>query len=185
VSCSGISISALVTVSTSGTFSTSFTIISPTPGPPCGSSYLVSCPATDSAGKSPSSDAANYPCPPTPAQQQVGASCTLAFGDSGGKQATVPIAFVAAPTASSGGGGSSSSGGGSGSGSNSTTATTAAATTAASLAFTGAGPGVWALAIGGFVLIDLGFLVLTIYYRPRELFAIAGRRVNRIFGDDD
>jgi hypothetical protein len=53
------------------------------------------------------------------------------------------------------------------------------------LAFTGPGPGIWVLGIGGFVLIDLGFLVLTIYYRPRELFAIAGRRVNHIFGDDD
>lgn len=32
-------------------------------------------------------------------------------------------------------------------------------------------------------MIDLGFLVLTVYYRPRELFAMAGRRVRRIFLD--
>ncbi len=58
------------------------------------------------------------------------------------------------------------------------------ATDPSSLAFTGPGHGVWALAIGGIILIDLGFLVLTIYYRPRELFAMAGRKVNRIFGSD-
>jgi hypothetical protein len=50
------------------------------------------------------------------------------------------------------------------------------------LAFTGSGPGVWALFVGGIVLIDLGFLVVTIYYRPRELFAMARRRANRILG---
>jgi hypothetical protein len=38
------------------------------------------------------------------------------------------------------------------------------------------------LAIGGILLIDLGFLVLTIYYRPRQLFAIAGRKVHRMLG---
>jgi hypothetical protein len=38
------------------------------------------------------------------------------------------------------------------------------------------------LFVGGIVLIDLGFLVVTIYYRPRQLFAMAGRRVQRIFG---
>jgi hypothetical protein len=31
-------------------------------------------------------------------------------------------------------------------------------------------------------LINLGFLVLTIYYRPRELFAMATRRVHRVVG---
>jgi cell division septation protein DedD len=57
--------------------------------------------------------------------------------------------------------------------------------TDASLAFTGPGPGIWALAIGGLILIDLGYLLLTSFYRPRELFAMAGRKVNRIFGSDD
>jgi hypothetical protein len=50
------------------------------------------------------------------------------------------------------------------------------------LAFTGSGPGVWALAVGGIILIDLGFLVVTIYYRPRELLAMARRQTNRVLG---
>ncbi len=71
------------------------------------------------------------------------------------------------------------SGSSAGSGSSGTTAKTAAA-----LAFTGPGPGIWALAIGGLILIDLGYLLLTSFYRPRELFAMAGRRINRVFGSD-
>jgi hypothetical protein len=53
------------------------------------------------------------------------------------------------------------------------------------LAFTGAGPGVWVMAVGGLLLLDLGFLVMTMYYRPRELVMVAGRRVSRIFGVDE
>jgi hypothetical protein len=71
---------------------------------------------------------------------------------------------------------------GSSGGSSGTTAKTTA-TDPSSLAFTGPGHGVWALAIGGLLLINLGFLVLTIYYRPRELFAMATRRAHRIVGD--
>jgi hypothetical protein len=71
--------------------------------------------------------------------------------------------------------------GSSGGGASGTTAKTAA-TDPSSLAFTGPGHGVWALAIGGILLINLGFLVLTIYYRPRELFAMATRRVHRVVG---
>jgi hypothetical protein len=50
------------------------------------------------------------------------------------------------------------------------------------LAFTGPGQATWVLAVGGLLLINIGFLVLTIFYRPREIFAMAGRRVLRIFG---
>jgi hypothetical protein len=49
------------------------------------------------------------------------------------------------------------------------------------LASTGVGPGVWALAIGGLIFIDLGYLLLTAYYRPRELFALVGRGVSGMF----
>jgi hypothetical protein len=52
------------------------------------------------------------------------------------------------------------------------------------LAFTGAGPGVWATGIIGFLLLNLGFLVMLTYRRPRELTAIAGRRISRIFGGE-
>ena len=72
------------------------------------------------------------------------------------------------------------------SGSSSTSAATKAATTpssgASSLAFTGPGPGVWVLAIGGLALINLGFLIMTMYYKPSEMLVLAGRRVLRTFG---
>jgi hypothetical protein len=50
------------------------------------------------------------------------------------------------------------------------------------LAFTGAGAGLWLLGISGFVLINLGVVILTLYYRPSEMLAFAGRRVFRFFG---
>jgi hypothetical protein len=39
------------------------------------------------------------------------------------------------------------------------------------------------LAIGGLALINLGFLVMTMYYKPSEMFVLAGRQVRRAFGD--
>lgn len=190
VSCSGISAAGLVTVGSDGSISTTFSIISPTSGPPCGGSDLVTCPATDSAGKAPASDAANYPCPPTTAQLAAGDSCVLAFGDSSPSdpQVTTLISFVPAPTPSSGSqsSGSSVSQGGAAGTTSASPATGSSATGSSAnggtLAFTGSGPGVWALAVGGIILIDLGFLVVTIYYRPRELFAMARRRANRVLG---
>jgi hypothetical protein len=50
-------------------------------------------------------------------------------------------------------------------------------------AFTGVGPGIWALATGGLILVDLWYRLITAYYRPRELLAMVGRRVRRVFGD--
>jgi len=35
-----------------------------------------------------------------------------------------------------------------------------------------------------FLLLNLGFLVMLTYRRPRELTAIAGRRISRIFGGE-
>lgn len=68
------------------------------------------------------------------------------------------------PTSSSSGGPST----GSSSGGSSTTAST--------LAFTGAGPDVWLLAFAGLILLDIGYLILTLYYRPRQLLALLLRR---------
>ena len=51
---------------------------------------------TDSSGGNAATDAAKYPCPPTPAQQAAGASCFIAFGDLAGDQATTPISFAGA-----------------------------------------------------------------------------------------
>lgn len=53
---------------------------------------------------------------------------------------------------------------------------TAPGASSPTLAFTGPGPGVWLLAFGGLVLLDLGYLVVTLYYRPRQLLARLLRR---------
>ncbi len=93
----------------------------------------------------------------------------------------MPISFVPAPTP--------------GSGTTTTTTTTAAAATAAqtaaatkaatsasTLAFTGAGPDTWYTLLGGLLLLDLGFLILTLYYRPREMVEMLTRGVHKTFG---
>ena len=68
----------------------SFTVTTGTVGPP-------STTGTETGGSgNPTADAANYPCPPTPAQQAAGASCFIAFGDFAGDQATAPISFAGA-----------------------------------------------------------------------------------------
>jgi hypothetical protein len=96
VGCSAPSLSAVVGTSSSGTLSTSYKVVQGTVGPPCGSSgaLVAQCPATDSAGASPATDAAAYPCPPTPAQQAAGVICVLTFGDAAGNTASAPISFA-------------------------------------------------------------------------------------------
>jgi hypothetical protein len=47
----------------------------------------------DSAGHSASSDAAKYPCPPTPAQTKAGDVCIINAGDANGDNVSVPITF--------------------------------------------------------------------------------------------
>ena len=188
VSCTGINTADLIKVGTDGTISGSATIIFGVTGPPCGKpSYALTptCPSTDSGGGAPATDAAKYPCPPTAAQIAQGDTCTLSFGDSGGKSQDAPISYT--PAASATGGGS---------GTTTTTTTTAAAaataaqtaaatkaaTSASTLAFTGAGPDTWYTLLGGLLLLDLGFLVLTLYYRPREMAALLTRGVHKAFG---
>jgi hypothetical protein len=95
VGCSAPSYSHLVTTGADGSLSTTWTIATGTIGPPCGvtGAVITTCPSTDSAGKSPAADAANYPCPPTPAQEAAGVTCTLTFGDINNEGATAPIIF--------------------------------------------------------------------------------------------
>ncbi|MGO8870631.1 MAG: hypothetical protein ACLQPH_04380 [Acidimicrobiales bacterium] len=187
VSCTGVTAAGLITTTASGALSAKFTIASGTTGPPCGSTYLVTtCPTTDSSGGNPTTDAAKYPCPPTTAQLAAGDSCTLSFGDAGGKQATVAISFVPAPTpvspAAAAAANSASTTATTTAAAATKAATTSAATTgattgASTLAFTGAGPDTWLTLLGGLLLLDLGFLVMTLYYRPREMFVMVGRGV--------
>jgi hypothetical protein len=223
VSCTS-PLAALKSTDSSGNLAAfTFTVVTGTVGPPTTS-------GTDSAGNPPATDAALYPCPPTPAQVTAGDSCVVAFGDEAGDKATQNISFSsstgtttttttttsstttttkppASTTTTTKPTGTTTTTKPTGtttttkptgsttttttkavtaasSASTSGTTTTTVATSASSLAFTGAGPGVWVLLVAGFVLIDLGFLVVTIYYRPRELFAMAGRRIHRVFRGD-
>jgi hypothetical protein len=184
VSCTGIAIANAIPTKT-GSFSATWNTIAGTTGPPCGKAgdLAATCPA-DTSGGDAATDAAAYPCPPTPAQLAAGVSCTLAFGDEAGKTATVPISFVPAPTPTPPGGGgavttttaagaataASTSGG-------STTATTAAPKTAASsLAFTGPGTGLYIVGAAGFLMVLLGAAVLGLSGAPSSLMLALRRR---------
>jgi hypothetical protein len=95
VSCNAPSLQAIVTVSASGAVSTKFKVVEGTVGPPCGPApAVVTCPATDTAGKSPTADAALYPCPPTAAQAAIGDVCTLTFGDEANDTGSANITFA-------------------------------------------------------------------------------------------
>jgi hypothetical protein len=187
VSCAPPTNSNLLTVSSTGTISASVTITAGTVGPPCGAStdLFSKCPTTDSGGGNPTTDAAAYPCPPTAAQTAAGDSCGLVFGDNGANNATqtVPIAYVPAPTPGSGTSTTTTSAAAAAAATAAqTAAATKAATTASTLAFTGAGPGTWYTLLGGLLLLDLGFLILTLYYRPREMVQLLSRGVHKSFG---
>ena len=79
-------LSAIHSTNSSGNLpATNFTVVSPTPGPPAT--------GTDSSGGSAATDAANYPCPPTPAQINEGDTCTIGYGTSGGGSASANITF--------------------------------------------------------------------------------------------
>jgi hypothetical protein len=176
VSCSQIKTFQVNADGTIGTQYQSFTIVEGTTGPPCGASPTVPCdkPADSSEG-SPATDAQNFPCPPTAAQQAAGVGCVLAVGDLGGDKAAVPIQFnLGAPpitttttspsssgqlTSQSGSGATSSSGG--------------------SLAFTGSGPGVWVLGLLGVLFVLVGGSVLVLVDAPSRLWLTAARLVAR------
>ena len=99
VGCTPPTFAKLVVTSATGTISTTWTVVGPTVGPPCGPAPdIVTCPATDSAGNSPATDAALYPCPPTASQQAAGDVCQLNYGDSAGDSATANIGFPTATT---------------------------------------------------------------------------------------
>jgi len=95
VSCTAPSYGQLVETSSTGTVSTTYTIVQGATGPPCGtSSAAASCPATDSAGNSPSADAAKYPCPPTAAEEAANDSCELTYGDQDNDSASATFLFT-------------------------------------------------------------------------------------------
>jgi hypothetical protein len=182
ISCNAPSFSHLVTVDASGNISTTFTVVGGTVGPPCGPApAVVTCAATDSANKDPVADAANYPCPPTAAQQAAGDTCTLTYGDQANDTGVATILFAgetapSAPTTTAAPAPTTTA--------PRTTATTApraaTPTTAAAaapatasagstLASTGPGPHLWTVAIIGFVVLYLGSATLALVERPRTL----------------
>ena len=168
--------------------STTWVVVGGTIGPPCGPApAAVTCPATDSGGVSPTADAANYPCPPTPAQQAKGDVCQITYGDIDNDSGVANILFgaetlapptttttrppvtttTARPVATTV---APATGAGSGTTVPATTATTTAAT--GSLAFTGPGPGIgWLGIIGGVLLLFGVVLLFALPNGPRRAFA--------------
>jgi Neocarzinostatin family len=208
---------SLNTTTSGGDLSAKFTIKMGTVGPPTT--------GTDSSGGSAATDAASYPCPPTPTQVTAGDSCVITFGDEEGAMASSEISFGGgAPTTTTTTGATTTTTTGAPTTTTTTgviTTTTTAATTTTThpsttvttsgssssssssvnvvvnttsttqppvkvalgtLAFTGAGHGLWFTLLGGLILLDLGYLVMTMFYRPRELARMVGRSFGKVFG---
>ncbi len=80
-----------VTTDRHGSFTASpFSVVVGVPGPPAS--------GTDNRGGSATSDAAAFPCPPTPAQVVAGNLCEITFFDAAGTATSTSIAFVASPS---------------------------------------------------------------------------------------
>ena len=186
VSCTAISLSALVATSATGSLSTTFKVVQGTVGPPCGPMpALLTCPATDTGGASPTADAALYPCPPTAAQQAIGDVCTLTYGDQAGDSGMGTILFAGetAPAATTTTGAPPATTATTkapapattiapvtGAASGSTSPAPAAAATG-TLASTGPGRGVGWLGVIGGALILLGLVLLVLRTAPRRALA--------------
>ncbi len=97
IGCSRPSLKYIVSTSSDGILSTTIKVhVSRNLGPPC-SVYSVFGPCggrPDSAGKGPRADAQNYPCPPSPAQQEAGVTCSLVFYDTSHEVVSTPITFL-------------------------------------------------------------------------------------------
>jgi hypothetical protein len=185
VSCTGIALPNAVHTGT-GSFTSTWDTIDGVTGPPCGKTgdLIATCPA-DTTGGNAATDAALYPCPPTAAQLAAGDTCSIAFGDEGGKTATVPITFAATATPSTGGGGVPPSTTPTTSPATSASTTGAAATAApataassGSLAFTGPGTGLYIIGAAGLIMVLLGAAILGLSGAPGSL-ALALRRRRR------
>ncbi len=177
VSCTNVT-KYLITMTSNSVPPTAFTIVQGITGPPTT--------GTDSTGGSAATDAANYPCPPTAPQIAIGDQCVIAVGtayptgkpNNNADQLPIPIDWNTAVIAQ--GGGTTSN--------NAAAATAAAAAAAAkaaaakktatkassaSLAFTGAGPGLWWLGTLGVLLMLFGALALVLVDGPRRFLRFA------------
>jgi hypothetical protein len=182
VSCTSVSYGpSVLTISGGSIGPVNFPVKEGTVGPPCAPD-CTGVP-TDSSGGSPFVDAAQYPCPPTPAQQTAGDTCGILFGDTGNDAVTVNLSFnvaVPPPPAVVSAPGTTVAPASS-AGEETTPAAKAKTTSTGSgaLAFTGTGPGLWWLALVGMILIVLGFLSLVLVDQPRRLVRLVAHRVGR------
>lgn len=96
VGCSPPSLKHIVWTGASGSLATTVVVHGGKKlGPPCGVIQVFGgCPHLDTAGQSPRKDAQNYPCPPSPAQQAVGVTCSLVFIDTAQERVSAPITLV-------------------------------------------------------------------------------------------
>ncbi len=201
VGCSAPSLTQLVQTDSTGAIKagTTFKVVQGTVGPPCGAApAAVTCPATDSAGQSPTADAANYPCPPTAAQQAAGVICQLNYGDAAGDSAMATLSFqgstpattapptTVAPTTATTKAATTATtvAPATGAGGGSATPTTAAAAASGTLAATGPGRGIGLLGVVGGVLLLFGLLLLLVMLDiPQRAFAgVFDREGNGVFG---
>jgi hypothetical protein len=149
----------------SGNLNTTWTIVTGTIGPPDT--------GTDSSGGSAATDAAKFPCPVTTAEQTASIQCAIIFGDLAKDQVIVPISFGANAASNPTGGGAKIPA----SAPAAAKATTKAST--GSLAFTGAGPGLWIMGVTGLALLLLGGSLLVLVDAPRRMVSIALHRGRR------
>jgi hypothetical protein len=175
VSCTAITKTTLINLTSNSLPAQSFTIVQGVTGPPAV--------GTDSAGHSATTDAANYPCPPTAAQVAAGATCAIAVGTAylsgtptNTDQLPVPISFNEAKLAA---GTTSNNAAKAAAAAAAAAKTVATKASSSSLAFTGAGPGLRWLGLLGVLLMILGAAVLVVVEGPRRFLRFAvihGRR---------
>jgi hypothetical protein len=96
VGCSPPSLKQIVSTTPTGSMSAAVKVhVSRKLGPPCSfNSVFGPCGHADSAHQRPRGDAQNYPCPPSPAQQAAGVTCSLVFYDTAHEKVAAPIKFV-------------------------------------------------------------------------------------------
>jgi Neocarzinostatin family len=96
VGCSPPSLKHIATTGANGSLATTVVVHGGKKlGPPCGVIPVYGgCPHFDSAGQRPRKDAQNYSCPPSPAQQAVGVTCSLVFIDTAQERVSAPITLV-------------------------------------------------------------------------------------------
>ncbi|HXQ61435.1 MAG TPA: hypothetical protein VN796_03825, partial [Acidimicrobiales bacterium] len=181
VSCTAITSSTLISLTSNSLPTQSFTVVQGITGPPAT--------GTDSAGGDAATDAQAYPCPPTAAQVAKGDTCVIAVGtaylagNNASDQLPVPISFNQNKLAQ----GATSNNATKAANASKTTSKAKNASTKASgssLAFTGAGPGLWWLGSLGVLLMVLGGLMLVAVQSPRRFLRFAVDHSRRTRGDE-